>query len=368
MRFIVFLFTLFLSVAISAQTSKTIQHGGLTRQYKEYVPTSYTGSQQVPLVICLHGLGDNMTNFSGIGMHLLADSAQFITLYPQAVESPFGTAWNSGAGYYGVVLNDGIDDVGFIDALIDSVSAEYNIDPTRVYVCGFSMGGFMSQRLACQLQQRIAAVASVAGTFGAYLNVNPYRPIPVCHFHGTSDTQVNYTGNMYGNDAEVLVDWWVDFNNCDTPAVITALPDIAADGYTVEKYDYENGDANTMVRFYKVNNADHIWMMPGTNDISYTLEIWKFFRMFQNTTQSIEDSELLKVSVFPNPASDKIQVNCFGVVDGEYEILDMNGQKLVGEYFSGSYINANVSELPSGIYVIRVFNETNCSSTKFVIE
>jgi polyhydroxybutyrate depolymerase len=369
MKSIVFLISLFLGLSLLAQTTKTLQHDGLTRQYKEYVPSSYTGSQGVPLVICLHGLGDNMTNFSGIGMHLLADSAQFITLYPQAVSSPFGTAWNSGAGYYGIVLNDNVDDVGFISALIDSTAAIYNIDPAKVYVCGFSMGGFMSNRIASQLQQKVAATASVAGTFGQYLTPNPYRPIPVAHFHGTADSTVNYTGNMYGNDAEELVNWWVDFNNCDTPAVMTALPDIASDGYTVERYDYNNGDQGSMVRFYKVYNAPHTWLVPGVNDISYTVEIWNFFKMFQHTSLSIEESTDASISVFPNPATDIIQVNCFNMNEGgEYEILDIRGKVFAKGGFGSGYFKVDVSGFPGGIYILNVFDDANHSTTRFIVE
>lgn len=368
MKYILFLIGFFITVQIFAQTSKTLQHDGHTRQYLEYVPTSYTGLQPVPLVICLHGLGDNMINFSSIGMHLLADSAQFITLYPQALLSDFGSAWNSGVGYYGNVLNDTIDDVGFISALIDSTSAIYNIDPAKVYVCGFSMGGFMSQRLGTQLQTKVAAVASVAGTFGTYMNPNPFKPLPVAHFHGTADSVVYYSGNLFGNDAEELVDWWVDFNNCDTAAVITALPDIASDGYTVERYDYNNGDEGSMVRFYKVYNAPHIWLIPGVNDISYTIEIWNFFKMFELTSVSVEENMKPQISVFPNPASDFIQVNCFEMQNGEYEVLDIRGQRLVNGCISGSYFRVNVSNFPSGVYLIRVYNEGAFASSRFIVE
>ena len=149
-KLLIFVFSV-ISITGFAQTNKTINVGNKTRQYREYVASSYTGTNPVPLVICLHGLGDNMTNFSGIGMHLLSDSAQFITLYPQAENSSYGTAWNSGASFLGMTLNSNVDDIGFINALIDSTAAIYNIDLTRVYVTGFSMGGFMANRLAVNL-------------------------------------------------------------------------------------------------------------------------------------------------------------------------------------------------------------------------
>ncbi|PKP02499.1 MAG: hypothetical protein CVU11_11725 [Bacteroidetes bacterium HGW-Bacteroidetes-6] len=364
------LLTLFfasLFLCVHAQTTKTILHGGLTRQYKEYVPASYTGSNPVPLVICLHGLGDNMTNFSGIGMHLLADSAQFITLYPQAVSSPYGTAWNSGASIYGITLNGTIDDVGFISALIDTTSDLYNIDPTRVYVCGFSMGGFMANRLACQLGTRIAATASVAGTIGTSCNCNPFRPIPVAHFHGTADSTVYYTGNLYGNDAEALVDYWVQFDGTDIIPIHSALPDVASDGMTVDLYQYLNGNQGSEVYFYKVTNATHTWLMPVVNDISYTVEIWNFFKRFQHTTLSVDEQQMQQISIFPNPAANTIQVAC-GSEDGVLNIFDYSGRLLIEQNFTNGFSSLDVSGLLSGIYVLQLTTARTKASSRFVKE
>ena len=192
-RVFYFIFSLvFVAFTQAQQTSKTMQFGGLTRQYLEYVPAIYNSSTPVPIVICLHGLGDNMNNFAGIGMNYVADTADFIVLTPQAIVDPLAsaTAWNSGASYMGYQLNSGVDDVGFINALIDSTMALYNIDTTRIYVTGFSMGGFMANRLACELGDRLAAIASVSGTIGTALNCTNPDPIPVCHFHGTTDSTV----------------------------------------------------------------------------------------------------------------------------------------------------------------------------------
>lgn len=358
-----------ISLALTAQTNKTIQVGGVTRQYKEYVAGSYTGTNPVPLVICLHGLGDNMTNFSGIGMHLLSDSAQFVTLYPQAMNSAYGTAWNSGASYMGMVLNPTVDDIGFISALIDSTAALYNIDLTRVYVTGFSMGGFMANRLACQLGTRICAIASVAGTIGTSCTCSPFRPIPVAHFHGTADGTVAYTGNAFGNDAEALVSFWADFDNCDTPAVHTALPDIESDSMTVDLYQYFNGDQGSEVWFYKVNGADHVWLVPGANDISYTIEIWNFFKRFQHTTLSVEEANEPRLSVYPNPATDVLQVNGFNGADrGILSVMDLSGKTIMQGCFENGFTSLNVSQLPAGIYLLQLSGDNVFETIRFMKE
>ncbi|NVO03307.1 MAG: hypothetical protein HXX09_11465, partial [Bacteroidetes bacterium] len=281
------------STILSAQTAKTMQFGGQTRNYLEYVPTIYNGSTPVPVVLCLHGLGDNMTNFFGIGMNHVADTANFIVITPQAMLDALagGNAWNSGASYMGYQLSQAVNDVGFLNALLDTVIAHYNVDQTRIYATGFSLGGFMCQRLACESTARFAAIASVSGTKGSALTCNPSSEIPICHFHGTADGTIAYTGNMYGNDPEALVKYWVTHNNCDTTPIHTALPDLAADGKTVDHYLYPNGNNNTDVEFYKVTGGAHEWLVAPTNDISYTPLIWKFFSKYHKGPASVSSFE-----------------------------------------------------------------------------
>ena len=175
-------------IMFSASAGHYVLHtwafGGLGREYYLYVPNSYDSTKPSPFVLVLHGLGDTISNFIGINMNLVADTGNFIFAVPQAITDPtFGaSAWNSGAGEYSIQLNPSVDDVGFLNAIIDSTSAYYNIDQTRLYCTGFSMGGFMTNRLGCELNNRIAAIASVSGTIGNYLSCNPTRAVPSCHF------------------------------------------------------------------------------------------------------------------------------------------------------------------------------------------
>ena len=179
------------------QTNQSWQNQDVTRRYIQYVPSVYNADNAVPLIIAMHGLGDNIANFSGVGFQQVADTANFIVVYPQGLKafnpilaSVFGpdsiTAWNCDAGAFGLTLAPPVSDVEFINALIDTVSAHYNIDPDRIYATGFSMGGFMTNRLACELP-RIKAIASVAGTIGGLLTCEPGRSVPACHFHGTAE-------------------------------------------------------------------------------------------------------------------------------------------------------------------------------------
>ena len=363
-----------ISSAFAQKTSKTMDFDGQIREYIEYVPGIYASNDTVPLVICLHGLGDNMDNFYGIGMNYVADTANFIVLTPEAlVDNDISgyTAWNSGASALGMVLNGNVDDVGFISALIDSTMSLYNIDTSRVYVTGLSMGGFMTQRLACQLNERFAAVASVAGTFGNSMTCTNDSPIPVCHFHGTLDSTIYYTNNMYGNDAEELVNFWVEKNNCDTVADTLFMPDNAADGRTVQKITYPNESTGNEVVFYKVINGEHEWLFTPTNDISYTKEIWKFFLKHQKqAVNSVNDiNNDISFSIYPNPATNNVQL----IINNKslaynIEIININGLVIKQFNTTNKQVNIDLSFAKKGIYFMKIISKNSVTTQKLIIE
>ena len=139
----------------------------------------------IPLVIYLHGYGwtaEQDMNYTRL--YEVADTTGYIVVYPSG--APY---WNSGISDNPDLATSDVDDVGFINALIDTLSAQYSIDFERVYACGYSNGGFMSYKLACQLSNRIAAIASVGGVMPNSLmkNCNPLRTMPILEIHGTND-------------------------------------------------------------------------------------------------------------------------------------------------------------------------------------
>jgi len=368
-----FLIVLFITINTSAQTSKTMEFDGLTRKYLEYVPASYDGTEAFPIVLCLHGLGDNMNNFFTIGMNYIADTANFIVLTPEAVADPnFGTAWNSGASYSGIILNQDVDDVGFLGALLDTIIANYNVSTNNIFVMGFSMGGFMTNRLACELNQRFKAAASVSGTIGASFTCSPASAIPFCHFHGTADATVAYVNNNYGNDAEELVNYWVNIDNCDTTPIIDTLPDIANDGKTVVHYIFTNGDDETGVEFYKIINGEHEWLYLPNNDISYTFKIWEFFRKFKNSrpaTQIINIENENLITIFPNPAKQFVSVKSSNNnIIKKLEIVSLSGKILNTEIVNQTNFSININKLKKGVYVLKLFTKNDCYNKKLIIE
>lgn len=334
--------------------------GGVMRQYLLYVPPSYDGSQAVPFVLALHGLGDDMNNFAGIRMEDVADTANFIFAIPQALvdnQLSGATAWNSGAGAFGITLNPGVDDVGFLNALMDTVAAYYNIDQTRLYSTGFSMGGFMTNRLGCELNNRIAAIASVSGTIGNGISCHPGRVVPACHFHGTADATVAYSGNTYGNDAEALVAYWRGNDRCDTAAIIDSIAHSTHNSLRIIHYTYPNGAYGSDVEFYKVVGGQHQWLGPSGYDINYALEMWNFFRRYKwepQTPNSVAEIPKSAINVYPNP--------CAGVLHAEVEgfdreltvsLCDVMGRQVYSQSTTAP-IAINTTDFAKGVYTLVV--------------
>lgn len=368
--------------AFAQETTQSWDYDGDTRQYIQYVPSIYDGSEAVPLVIALHGLGDNMNNFSGVGFQYVADTANFIVVYPEALEfvapviGSMGNAWNSGAGTFGIYPSADKDDVGFINAIMDTLSAHYNIDQSRIYLTGFSMGSFMSNRLACQLTDRVAAVAGVAGTIGDGYTCSPSRAIPMCHFHGTDDTNVGYgtdgggsQDNGFGHSVIQWMDYWNTNNGCGSITLEGTFPNTANDGYTVDYVEYAGCTDNSRVVHYKVHGADHIWLPDNQsgNDIFYTIEIWKFFLGLSPDNLSpagIVEAEISEIGVFPNPTTDVLTIENIDSKILNVSVFNSNGQ-LVKE-FSSSTNKLDVSDLIPGVYQIMVATEKGLYSNSFV--
>lgn len=365
MKKIFYLLFLLPLLSTAQQTTHNVSHGGANRSYIRYVPTVYDPNVQTPVVFALHGLGDNMNNFTGIGMHALANINNFIVITPQALTDPLlqSSAWNSGGGAFGVQLNANVDDVGFILSILDSLQANFNIDSNRVYSCGFSMGGFMSHRLACESNGKIAAIASVAGTIGTYNNCSPTQAVPVIHFHGTADGTVGYATNSFGMDAEATAEFWANNNGCDVQngPDTTYLPDVANDGYTIEHFRYNSCDPNGAVELVKVIGADHVWLGPN-NDIFYTEEIWKFFS--RGTILATPDREaLLDFSLAPNPTQHRTRVS-FTLEAPErvrLRLFDLQGRQVKELSLAGASGNNEVeielSDLAKGMYSLQISAE-----------
>ncbi|GJM31501.1 MAG: hypothetical protein DHS20C18_05020 [Saprospiraceae bacterium] len=295
----------FLNPVFSQTVTEFITHDDLSRSYRLHLPPGYSDGASLPLVFNLHGLNSNASEQEFYSqMNAVADTANFIVCYAQGVNAQWNVGW---------AFNEDTDDVGFINAIIDTLHEHYNIDLNRVYSCGMSNGGFMSYRLACELTDRIAAIASVTGSMapGIPEQCTPSRQIPVMQIHGTADPIVPYLGSLTNIPIEDLVSFWVNFNGCTGSPVITEVPNtVLTDMCTAERIDYTGCAEDNEVAFYRVLGGVHTW--PGapinigvTNqDFDASVEIWRFFNRFQLDIESaVGDANQPDLSVIaaPNP-------------------------------------------------------------------
>jgi len=253
----------------------SFEFGGRTRTYMIHIPPSYDGSNPTPLVISLHGYGGNARSSEEVtGFTEKSDKESFIAVYPEGI----GQSWN-GPYCCGEAYSSNVDDVGFIRELINRLEQEYNIDPDRIYVAGFSNGAIMAYHLAAELSDKIAAIAPVAGSIGGKFNGNaplqkiaePLNPVSVVIFHGTNDTSIYYYGGLSSNGLFSLsvaesTSFWVNHDGCAK----TPQTEISPDGNTVKDV-YSGGKNGTEVVLYTLVGFGHNWPAIATD------VIWDFF-------------------------------------------------------------------------------------------
>ncbi len=241
-----------------------------TRPFSLQVAASYDGTP-TPLLLALHGMGDTGSNFVQFsGFSTLAQTRGYLLAYPNGQTMPVSGSpkgWN--ASFTGLFNGAGMtDEVDYLRAVIADVSASYSVDADRVFVVGYSNGGFMANVLACIASDRVAAVASISGTLfdGDVSACQPVKPVAVMHTHGTNDGTVGYNGGAWQFglvsvsyvSATDLAALWVDKGNCPaTPQSSTAdtEPSIVGDETDVEAWG--PCDQATDVELLTVNGGSH---------------------------------------------------------------------------------------------------------------
>ncbi|UCE18553.1 MAG: T9SS type A sorting domain-containing protein [Gemmatimonadota bacterium] len=260
---------LFMSLHFSVAQAQynTLQHDGLERIYYVHVPFSYDGSYPYPLVIGLHALGGgamSIENNSRFG--LKGNAEDFFVVYPEGING----SWNSGQDNCYASRNN-IDDVGFISSLIDTLLNTFNIDSTRIYVTGHSIGSMTTYHIAAELSDRIAAVGPVAGQM-TLDTINPIRPIPIIHFHALNDQSVPFYGGMTGcgpvRPVQEVLNLWIGINGCNP------FPDTIYNENGVIGRKWTAMTSNADIVLYTLPSGGHDW--PGEL-ISATDVMWDFF-------------------------------------------------------------------------------------------
>lgn len=345
LRFTIPALLLWASLPTSAQVPGTIQHNGLTRQHLTYVPSSYQPGFPVPLVFVLHGFTQsNSAIMNTTGFNTVAEENGFIVVYPNGVNN----GWNTSSPFPG---GSTADDVGYITALTDTITAQYSIDEDRIYSTGFSAGGYMSHKLACESPRYFAAIASVSGTINEpdADACSPAFTPGVLQVHGTADLIVSYNGSFFsGLGVQEVLDLWTGFLNCSTPAVVTPI------NSTVERRVNAPCDGQAQVVHDRISGGGHVW--PSGSAYDATNEVWAFLQGFSCgniTTGSATDERNGALIAWPNPATTHLRISG---PDAPVDLVihDALGRTVqVGTLQAGENV-LDVSRLHNGLYTLRL--------------
>jgi polyhydroxybutyrate depolymerase len=182
------------SAVRAGTTHASMAVNGLDRTWYLHVAAAHDGSMPLPLVVQLHGLGNDVTDMAGTGFDALGDKEGFVVVTPVGRGSM--PRWLFELDSAALDVTAANPDIAFIGALFDRLEAELCLDTTRLYVAGISNGAFLTSALPCALADRVAAVAPVAGVVDFRNACYPKRPVPIIAFHGTADTALPLAGGF----------------------------------------------------------------------------------------------------------------------------------------------------------------------------
>ncbi len=280
------------------------------RDYLVYVPGRYDAKQPTPIVVMLHGRPSSATEMARISeMNATANRHGFIVVYPEGLNNEwnaqfdlFGKSSNSvrgGGKERPPVLQD---DVGFLKTLMDDLGVDLNIDAQRMYVAGFSNGGFMTLRMACSASDVFAAFAEVGSTLHSVMTefCKGGRPAPMLFMHGTADPSVSIDGVQIrdpqsGSVVRVTLSvkntvmYFAQRNGCDLSGTNTEYAEGGrSPGTHVIRFVPRNCPPGSAIELYLIDGGGHQW--PGVRgvldevrfgrvnmDIHASEKIWEFF-------------------------------------------------------------------------------------------
>ena len=364
-RVIVLNILLIISFHSSFAQYDSIFHDGIYRTYLLRLPASYSEENAYPLVIAMHGGFGNANNLENQSqLSVKANADDFVVVYPEGVKSPgLGiSSWNAGwcCGY---ASNADIDDVGFIDQLLDELIGEYSIDFNRVYATGMSNGGFMSYRLACELPDRIAAIAPVSCSM-AMVNCTPERGVPVIHFHSFQDTSIPWEGGVgdgasghHNPPTDSVLNAWAALNGCNV------LNDTLenTDEYTHNRWsDCECGAG---IELYITQDGGHSWHGGSqtvigdqpSQFISATDAMWEFFQghALDCEVTGLKDNNSDELfSIYPNPTANVLNFTSSSN-DTPWSIVVFNAHGQLIE-LAENITSINLGPHPDGIYFVLI--------------
>ncbi len=321
------------------------------------------------------GSGPQLENQSELSTK--ADQEHFIVVYPEGVVSNFGIrTWNAG-GCCGFAMDNNIDDVSFINQLLDTLIGRFLIDTTRIYVTGMSNGGFMAYRLACELSHRIAAIAPVACTMS--FNCMPVLPVSIIHFHSYLDENIPWYGgigngisNHYNPPLDSVFNVWAGFNSCSINA------DTLYNGTDYDKMTWTGCACNTEIHYYITHDGGHSWPGgtatiigdPVSQYISANNLMWEFFVQHPLCVSTSNDQAARHsqdIRIFPNPTTGIVNISNL-YKKSKIFVFNACGKQLEIRINSGiSSQNINLSNVTAGIYYLKIVSDSKVITTKIIL-
>ena len=234
---------------------------GGDRPAKIVLPQDYDAAKQYPLVTLLHGYGaTGAIQDSFLGLSANVTARQFILIVPDGTVDSGGRRFWNATNFCCDFQNTGIDDQTYLMGLVDEAIETYSIDESAIFFMGHSNGGFMSYTLACEFGDRIAGIASLAGTSHVQEEACPDTgDVSILQIHGTLDETIAYAGSGFFPGAVEVAERWAARNECDAPVDgdnIDFDTAIVGDETTVRRW--QNGSNGTDVELWTIETAGHI--------------------------------------------------------------------------------------------------------------
>ena len=374
----------------NAQPPKqTFPWQGQDREYYAYVPASYNSSDRLPVMVFLHGFDGGIDSYSSsINFQQAADQFHWMIVLPQALAAqysmwgmsvPVGNTWNSGIEMTIMgspfVPNSDVDDAGFLLALVDYLGNEYTLNTDSLFFAGFSMGAFMTHRMAIEHSDRIRAVAAASGLIPVcYAESTPAQHISIMHIHGTADSTVKPDGTAspiplmgemtLGLSVDATIDYWRNANQCGAEAETITYPDTENDGMLFSQETYTNTTDNTRVAHVTVNGGGHQWYEDG-HDVQYLTLIHDFFTGHNSyiPTDINESSSIQDLTIYPNPAYNTIIVE--SPSNTQLFIHSTDGCMIATRPLSGGNNVIDISSFSAGLYLLRT---TDGQSSSLIVK
>lgn len=360
---VLLLFFVFITSAFGQYDS--ILHNGVERTFLVHLPHNYDENNSYSLIVAMHGGFGSAYNLQEQSqLSKKADEANFIVVYPEGIKGGILNirTWNAG-DCCGYASRTNVDDVGFIGALIDTLIDKFSIDLTRIYATGMSNGGFMAYRLACEIPNRIAAIAPVAASMSFWDCIRK-MPVPIIAFHSYLDFNVKHGGgqsegvdnNRIDSSQQFVMNYWSEINDCNV------LQDTIKNDAEITFVKWTSCNCGTELHHYTTKDGGHSWPGgkktligdPVSEFINANDLMWDFFQRFSTecrTTSTRVNPNNLQIYVYPNPTSGTIKVSVPVNKDYHVKLTDIFGREILT---LPNPSEIDLSKHPDGFYFITV--------------